>query len=791
MRGEALDQMNELLARFDLRKSASRSDRKPLPEWLAEETERLSAVMPDLPPWVLDDGYRVHYRELTVDQLRGLRDSVKQLEMLARREQKQYMAVRGMEFAAEQAAILSEMRKTWADAFDESGVPKPMQPDFVPTLRKSVSRLGDKFAGEFLSPETIITILGGGKFGVVNESLFGRLTAQSDYKANRLAGIYKSLKPVFDQYSIAEKMKFGREDIATPAGIDTPLTRENAVVVALLYGSKDGRDRLANYGWHDAKQRSIVELLDARDMRLVNEIWRLFDKDLWPELRALNERTRGKSPPKIEAMPYRTAAGDATGGYFRLKYDTALDERAMRMDESDTVKAMLGGSSLGMSAKTAQGSSIERVEGVKLRPRLDLNLFAESVTETVHDLAYREAVADTVRMLNNREVSDAIKQIVGVEGYRALLTRVREVAAPPRNPMGYIEKTVSVARRNTVINLMSGVLTAVQNLTGFVPALMEVNAGHLTSEVAKFYSPQMADRYRFAIEHSEFMANRFNTYERDLQNNIKALTMKGGLRPDTATFLALMGFVDRGVSVPVWNAAFKGGMEKFDNDMTKAIEYADHVVRQTQGSGRDVDLAQIMGGHGGWGELKRAFTMFYSYFNSQLSLLVKHGVIDKVEARTNPGIAAAKFTAAFMAIVVIPNVLSELLMRGAVMEGESEEEAKKRWAGSFVKYGAGMFPFVRDLVPGIWARLTDSKYYGTKVTPLASAAEGVVDASKAVSDYFAGTADEKDLKKLIMGVGYILGLPGKLVTDVVDGTRAWLNGEAGPQAILVGPPKKP
>ena len=77
MRGEFLDQMNSLLGRFDLRTSVTNpaKDRVPLKEWIEETTDSLSAVTPDLPDWVLNEGYRTHYSELTVDQFRGLSDA--------------------------------------------------------------------------------------------------------------------------------------------------------------------------------------------------------------------------------------------------------------------------------------------------------------------------------------------------------------------------------------------------------------------------------------------------------------------------------------------------------------------------------------------------------------------------------------------------------------------------------------------------------------------------------------------------------------------------------------------
>ncbi|CAB3624721.1 GNAT family N-acetyltransferase [Achromobacter pestifer] len=793
MRGESLVQLNALLARFDLRSSLSlrqidAAKTQSLAEFIASESERLDAVMPDLPAYILDEGFRRHYKDMSVEEFRGLVDSVRQLANLARREQKMYTALRDMSFDEERSAVLARMREFNPKAFDEAGDPLAREPEFVPNIRKSVAKLGDGFAGEFLSAETILDILEGGKFGQVHESLFGRMSSRANWKATRMEKVYRDLKPLFKQWNLKERRDYGRKGIVVPS-IGTSITRENALVAALLYGNADGRKRLENYGWNENRMQGVLDVLDERDWKLANAIWDQFDNKLWPELEALNKRTRGKAPPKVEALPFPTKFGEARGGYFRLKYDTDLDERAHRFDEGAAVKELLGGG-MGMSAKTNQGTSTQRKDGVVMRPRLDLGVFVEAVNETVHDLALREAVADTMRLLNDKGVQTAIKSSVGVPAYRALVNRVREIAAPPRNPSGFIEKILASARRNTIVVLMSGVKTALQNVVGLVPALTRVNPGNIGLEMARFYSPAMAERYRFAMDNSEYMRHRYQNFDRDLNDMAAKLTVKGRLLPDTATMLALMGMVDRGVSVPVWNAAFKDGMAQFDNDNAKAADYADHIVRQTQGSGRDVDLPKIMSGHGGYGQLKRLFTMFYSYFNSQLQMLVRAGAIAKREASTNPGAAVGKFTLQFVMIAVLPAVLTEMMM-GHGGDDEDEDKLAKRYARALAMYGAGMFPIVRDISSYTWSVFdTDTYNFGYKISPVQSAGEGVVKGIQSLADIVAGEGDIVDTKNAIMGTSFAFGLPGKLISDFVVGANAWMSGDAGPEALLFGAPRR-
>jgi hypothetical protein len=362
MRGDFLAQLNTLLARFDFRTSLSLKEidqhKTPLADWIISESERLDAVVPELPDFMLNENIRKHYKDFTVDEFRAFMVGIKQLEFMARREQKQYMEIRQQNFEQERDAVLAALKENYPDAFDAEGQVLRLEPDFVPTLGKTLSGMANGFIGEFLNAENIIDLLERGKMGQVFDSLFGRISHRSDWKAERLAGIYQTLKPLFKAYGLKEGRDFSRKGIYIEA-IKTSITRENAVMVALLNGNAEGKDRLGNYGWNEYAVNAITSQLTPKDIDLLEGIWALFDHSLWPELKELNERTRGQAPPKVEAVPYMINGRQVTGGYMRLKYDTSLDERSKRLDEGQAVKDLLGGG-LGMTSKTNQGT---------LRPR--------------------------------------------------------------------------------------------------------------------------------------------------------------------------------------------------------------------------------------------------------------------------------------------------------------------------------------------------------------------------------------------------------------------------------------
>lgn len=797
MRGEPLVQMLSVLERFDFRTGISNAQlaemrgKEPLAQWVEKEAERLVAVIPDLPDFVLDETYRKSYKDMTLSELRELMGAVTQLEQLARRENKQYKEIRNQTFQEEKATILEQIKKTYPQLFDAEGKIKADIPSLVVKLEDKLANNKDGMLAGYLNITAMAEILDGGQTnGVVFESLFGRYSEASNYKSNRLSEIYAELKPYLkDQYSLAERRAFSRKDIGTST-VGIPLTRENAVVAVALYGSAEGRQRLSN--WFDAGQmQQVIDLLDQRDIELVKTLWRVSDEMIWPELEAVNNRTKGISPPKVKGVAFDTKYGTLEGGYFHLDYRSADNpEKGVQVQTFDASKSLDElRAGIGMSRATRQGTSKERVTQSNLRPNLHLDVFSNAVNETLHDIAFREALADTMRLLNDNQIALALKKSLGEKHYKAITQRVSEIAIPQYNPTGMLEKAFSIARKNTVAVLLSGMTTALQNFTGIFPALTKVKAGLVAKNLIKFYSPAMTKNINFALESSPYIKSRLlNGYDRDVQGMIKEFTVNGRVLPDTKYALILMGLVDAGVSIPVWNAAFEQRMAETGNDTDASVKFADAVIQTTMGSGRDVDQSAMVSGKGAMNAFKQMFLMFFNYFQAQGQRLVVAGAISKQEWNSgNRANAVANFTVKYMFIVALPAIITEFLFGWG---DDDDEEYMKRAIESIVFFQTAMVPLVRDVARPIWNQFDeDVKSFGYKMSPVESAIQMAIQTPGSVMDLMEGNGDDKDIKRAIMGVSFVTAMPGKLISDVTLGTKAFMEGDAGPQAIIVGPPK--
>jgi hypothetical protein len=249
-----------------------------------------------------------------------------------------------------------------------------------------------------------------------------------------------------------------------------------------------------------------------------------------------------------------------------------------------------------------------------------------------------------------------------------------------------------------------------------------------------------------------------------------------------------MGLVDVGVSFPVWNAAFEQNMTETKNDVEASVKFADAVIQTTMGSGRDVDQSTLISGKGATNAFKQLFLMFFNYFQAQGQRLVVAGAISKQQWNSgNRANAVANFAVKYVFIVALPAIMTEFLFGWG---DDDDDEYMKRSIESVVFFQTAMVPLVRDVARPVWNQFDeDVRSFGYKMSPVESAIQMAIQTPGSIQDLWEGSGDDRDIKRVIMGAGFLTGMPGKLISDVTLGTKAYMEGEAGPQAIVVGPPR--
>jgi len=753
-----LDQVKELLNKYDFRKATQKdvNTREGLIDWMLREKTR-TGVEPQIPSKVLMRAKKIHYTKVSMDELRALKTAVKEIDYYGRFKKKLLDAKHDRELAdAVNDAVLS---MTENNELDFSEV--PYNKSLVGNLMDGAAKKGSAL----LNVEMLIRRLDGDKLGGLWHTLFLPLSEASDRALARKAEAAKYFRELIQStYGVKERARMSGvgAKIYKIDGIKGGLTKEQIITFAMNYGNAEGRNRLEHGNkFTDAQLQQMFSHIESKDIAFMEAMWRYSDENIWDDLAKLERDIHGEAPEKVEAMPFEINGVKVRGGYFPLKYDRQRGEIEKNLDDKKALEDFTNGFT--SRAATKQGAAKDRVENLGAAVRSDLGVFAEGINDAIHDVEMRRAVIDANRIIHDKSFAKTFKAAAGNHPYDLLKPWLQDIAVPPEAPQDGISKWVAKTRSNSAVVAMGlSFKTAWVNLSGILQSMdaNDVGAGRIAWWNAKLaanpthWKKQMA----FITARSPYMKTRAAAFDRDVQESMRSMSVRGTLTPKSSSYFYLLSLSDKAVAVPTWMAAYEKAMAENGNDEVKAVQFADHTIRSTQGSGRDIDLSMIQRGKPGNRELYKAFTMFYSYFNTTLNrniravhLLKKNGI---------------KGTPQFIASMMFINILPAII--GAYMSGYGPDDDEEwfGWAALEVaKFGTGQLPFVRDIA-GYYANQVADKftYMSLRATPLEGAfQEMFMGPYRVASDLIDGEADEKTLKEGILSTGYWFGLPSRQI----------------------------
>jgi hypothetical protein len=404
---------------------------------------------------------------------------------------------------------------------------------------------------------------------------------------------------------------------------------------------------------------------------------------------------------------------------------------------------------------------------------LDLDVIGTHIGNVIHDLTHREPVLQADRILQNKQVADAIQSITSREMYRHIRPWLAGIASDNRPLASWFEKAVGRLRRGaTAVNMGWKFTTAIVQPLGYLQSVDVLGEKWALVGLKRFYGNPIKAKHVIneVFTKSVMMRNRSKTFDRDIRDAIRRV--KGQTWSDQVqrTLFSHIGFMDYSVSIPTWVGGYEKAMSE-GMDEKAAIAYADSVVRMSQSAGGAKDLAAIQRGT----EFQRSFTMFYSYFSVLHNLIRKRVQVSKKSGFTAANIS--RTTMSFLYLIMLPAVLAELIT--GRFPDEEEDEEFGLWA---MKLTAA-YPFmtmvgVRDFT-NAW--LTGYTY---KSTPVIDAAEsiyrtggGIVDLTTDIMGVTEGEFDERDVKNFVMTAGYIYQLPARQLYITTEHLWQVLNGE--------------
>lgn len=817
---EERDQIVALLKNYDFRANPTDEPtraQKNLQQWL--ESQQQAGYTPIVDPAALNAQPRTRYRDMTVEELRGLRDTLRSIEKIGRDKM---------------TAMFKGQRVELNDLVHDTFIPKMQErPD-----QFSTSELHDRPENRGLSTVgTTLDKMASGLRGM-QADLKAQYFKANYYDSHEILGPFHEL---FDQVFEANGLKvrmvkaqsdtaretaqrlgkdwqkgvFDMEDnrvlldpIATKeqgAPVMLRLTHANVIQMAAHAGSESNFDKLAKgYGWEPQDVWKFLDgRLSAQDAEAVKAQWEMANKH-WPETKAMYERMGQVVPPKIEPRPYRLrlkddSVVDMPGGYMPIRYDplrSRLGAKQQAEKSIDPENGKFGYDFFGRDT-TTNGSMNARSEGYTDAIDLGHEAFEHAIAETIHDLAYRETLVNTNKIITHRDFRAQFMKTYGREDYDALHTWLGRIANSEvmDRQVGNMGRIMRYTRTGMVMNaialrastvLKHGGSAGIKTLGYFTGGGEKYLASRMTS-MATDYAGQIADaRAKFSEINSRLMQQ-----DRDYRETISSLYKSEGLQSRAERFgHSAVAWADMMTAVPTAHAAYDRaitegipkGMGGTGEPMTEAqaIAYANSVVREAHGSNMESTRSNVMTNpHEG----VKMFTTLYGFMNNTYGQ-----ASDTMSKLRTAGISKPEVMARSMMALVVP-----ALWAGILTEGLPHKDDWEKWlAKSLGGEALGMVPFARDL----FSFFQGYKHAGVIGVEswMQSVAQPLLDAAKVATGHDAPgaishAADALGMGLHIPGLGQ-LGKIGQYVHDVQTGTAPKPKSalEYVKNAVL-GPPK--
>lgn len=780
-----LEQIESILDRFDFRKSVSGKaiDKKnSLRDWVASQQEEGIAV--DLPDNLLNESFRKNYKELTNAELAEVRETLENIEHLARLKNKLLGNQKIREIEEAETLLLSTAQA-------HHNLDKEPE-DLSPGLKDKVIGGMSKFFASHTRMEFFFEFLDGGKaHGAFWNLLFQPFVEAENAESALAKNDTEALGKIFGEYSRKEraqwftKKTFIKETVTKK--FNGNVTHAIALSVALNWGNEYNRIALMEgYGWNEQQVMKILDLLSEKDVKTVNALWAHINT-YWESARDLQKEMTGVAPEKVQGSPAAIRAGKLDGGYYPIKFNNDISYRQFQLDEKAALGEQFGHATRAM---TRHGHLIERTNTGGKPLLLNLSVLSGHLAQVRHDVTHRRAVIDVSRLVNRPKVREAITAAAGRQMYRQLNPWLKGLAGdtPPDLVDGW-EKILSHMRSGaTVVNLGFKITSGLAQILGFSNTVNEIGLKYSTLGMRTANPFKMKENWAFITERSTMMQNRLDNYDRDVRDYVKKQSVVSGV--DEAWFYHI-GLMDLALSIPTWMGAYQkamdGGLENVEKgDEKAAVEYADSVVRKTMAAGAAKDLSQVQRG----GELKRLFTAFYSQLNLQFNQLQQSGQNYKLTGDLG------KLSSSLLLVWFFQAVGDDLL-KG---RGPDDDEEWMPW----LLRKTAFFPFQtvvvgRDIISALDRKIDTGRKTNFSPSPAFQAFEALIDAAvPAVVKPFSGEEYTRgDARNAVTAAGYALKLPtrqlwltGEYLHDLMTGEEQPNNpAEAAWRALVTGKPK--
>jgi len=763
------DQIDALLERFDLRKSVSLREidsRKSLVEWVAKQ--QALGLDPIVPDELLNEANRKPYKELTVDELRGLVDSVRNIAHLGRLKNRLLTAKKNRDFKAVTDAAEIVIRENATSAARRE-IESNRWVDRIEGGVREFFAMHRKFA-------SLINQMGGQKGdGLLWDVLVRPMNAASDAEAvmreASTIALHEALTPIIGQRL--------RQKVFIPE-IGTSLSLEGRIMVAMNWGNELNRARVMDGDqWTPEQVAAVLKTLTPEHLAVVQAVWDHIDS-YWPQIAAKERRVSGVAPEKVDASPVSIETADGTvvdlrGGYFPIKYDPARSSKAESDNVADMIKQSLQGAYT--RATTRRGHTKARADKVERPIRKDFGVIFQHVGEVTHDLAWHEYLIDANRLLGSAGIDGAIRDHYGREVLNTMRKALEDMALGDIPAQNVFERSINHLRTGaTVAGLGWNLVTSALQPLGLSQSVVRIGPQWVARGMSRWLrdAASMQNTVAWVNERSDFMRLRSKTMQREInevRSKVSSSIKPAALTTVESSFFYFIAKAQMVADMPTWLGQYEKSMEGGADEDT-AVAQADQAVRDSQGGGQIGDLSQIQRG----GPLMKLWTNFYSFFNVTYNQLAESAAETRLAGPKRLPLLAADVAL----LIFIPSVMATILKMA--IKGEDWEELPEKVGKDLLGYAFGLMVGLREIGGVIASDGRNNAPAGLRF---------MQEVSKLYAQAEQGEVDKAFLKSANNTAGILFHYPAGQVQRTATGIQAMANGETkNPLAPIVGPPPK-
>ena len=741
-------------------------DRPPISDDLIHQTGRWDpAKLRELATLKKDGGQRkvplTPMGAMDRSMLRELAEAVAVLEHMGRRE-KQYIAFdRQLAMGQAVGAVVEAIEKNFKDEL-HAGLEPVVEVGETPG--QEAKRGFADVAASLEIPEFIVRRLDGIQdLGKVWEYVFRPINQASDQAllASKEAG--ERMRELYQIVPKEIRKSWGKRRHID--GLSQTLTGQEVLCAALNAGNQENLDALQiGYAWTDEQLAAVLDSVAEPEWRFVQTVWDYLDT-FFPEIDETHYQMFGKRVPKVAAEPVKTKYGTLRGGYYPLQFDR---RKSRRIEKFKQREADLDAREHEFQIPWVRRGFTKERTGGKHPVLLDLSVLSGHVQGAIHFITHAQATKSVHRLLQDDHVRWAIESAVGEPRYRQLQTWLVGVARPEKLLSGTGDRWLKAMNDNYVTAALAyNLMTALKQPLALTQGMARVGVGPVLKAVGSMAVNPLETIHSIQAL-SPYMLNRQKSLDRDLGKAIRqgwGAPEEFGQRYIRDWGFRHIGFMDTLTAYPVWWAAYNQGLGKYQGNQSKAVEYADMQVRNTQGSGLPKDLAAVSRGS----EWQRTFTVFYSFFSSTHNLMKEEASIMARDGYSPR--AVMRFSTSMALIWIIPSVLE-----GMMNEREAWDPLDA--VADVALFPLATIPFVRELASAF-------KGFRFGGGPVGEITKQVMNLSK------AATADEMDPWRMVesatrlagglplqkWGVPGYAGLPSNQIATTMRGARDLIEGE--------------